>query len=101
MATILVLSQHGLAGDIPNDVDLSYLSDAMLQFRYFEARGQILKAMSVVKSRGSAHASTIHQFRLASSGIQVGEALTDFEGVMAGVVRYRGKSALLGDKPAA
>jgi circadian clock protein KaiC len=91
VATILVLSQHGLAGDVPNDVDLSYLSDAMLQFRYFEARGQILKAMSVVKSRGSAHASTIHQFRLASSGIEVGEALTDFEGVMAGVVRYRGK----------
>ena len=97
VTTILVLSQHGLAGDVPNDVDLSYLSDSMLQFRYFEARGQILKAMSVVKSRASAHASTIHQFRLGAGGIEIGQALTDFEGVMAGMARYRGKTALLGD----
>ena len=97
VTTILVLSQHGLSGDIPNDIDLSYLSDSMLQFRYFEARGQLLKAMSVIKSRASAHASTIHQFRLGPSGIEIGEALTDFEGVMAGLPRYRGRTLLLGD----
>ncbi|RZL90379.1 MAG: circadian clock protein KaiC [Variovorax sp.] len=97
VTTILVLSQHGLSGDVPNDVDLSYLSDSMLQFRYFEARGQLLKAMSVIKSRASAHASTIHQFRLGPSGLEIGEALTDFEGVMAGLPRYRGRTSLLGD----
>jgi hypothetical protein len=69
VATILVLSQHGLSGEVPNDVDLSYLSDSLLQFRYFEARGQILKAMAVIKSRASAHASTIHQFRLGPGGL--------------------------------
>jgi circadian clock protein KaiC len=95
--TILVLSQHGLSGDAANDVDLSYLSDSILQFRYFEARGQILKAMSVIKSRASAHASTIHQFRLGPGGIEIGAALTDFEGVMAGIPRYRGRTSLLGD----
>ncbi|MDM0014752.1 gas vesicle protein GvpD [Variovorax sp. J22P168] len=97
ITTLLVLSQHGLSGEAPNDVDLSYLSDSMLQFRYFEARGQLLKAMSVVKSRASAHASTIHQFRLGANGLEVGEALTDFEGVMTGVPRYRGQTLLLGD----
>ncbi|MDM0046211.1 gas vesicle protein GvpD [Variovorax dokdonensis] len=97
VTTILVLSQHGLAGELPNDVDLSYLSDSLLQFRYFEARGQIFKAVSVIKSRVSAHASTIHQFRLSAGGIEVGEALTDFQGVMAGLPRYSGRSALLGD----
>jgi len=100
VTTILVLSQHGLAGDMANDVDLSYLSDSMLQFRYFEARGEILKAVSVVKSRASAHASTIHQFRLAEGGIEIGGALIDFEGVMSGVARYRGDAALLGDRTA-
>ncbi|MDM0050372.1 ATPase domain-containing protein [Variovorax sp. J22R115] len=97
VTTILVLSQHGLSGDVPNDVDLSYLSDSMLQFRYFEARGRLLKAMTVIKSRASAHASTIHQFRLGPSGLEIGEALTDFEGVMAGLPRYRGRTSLLGD----
>jgi circadian clock protein KaiC len=97
VTTILVLSQHGFSGAVPNDVDLSYLSDSMLQFRFFEARGQLLKAMSVVKSRASAHASTIHQFRLGPGGIEIGDALTDFEGVMAGVPRYLGRASLLGD----
>jgi circadian clock protein KaiC len=97
VTTILVLSQHGLTGEAPNDVDLSYLSDSMLQFRFFEARGQLLKAVSVVKSRASAHATTIHQFRLGPTGLEIGEALTDFEGVMAGLPRYRGRTALLGD----
>ncbi|WP_256735164.1 ATPase domain-containing protein [Variovorax sp. dw_954] len=97
VTTILVLSQHGIATDVPNDVDLSYLSDSMLQFRYFEARGQLLKAMAVIKSRASAHASTIHQFRLGPGGLEIGEALTDFRGVMAGLPRYRGGTSLLGD----
>lgn len=97
VTTILVLSQHGLSGEAPNDVDLSYLSDSMLQFRYFEARGQLLKAVSVIKSRSSAHATTIHQFRLGPTGLEIGDALTDFEGVMAGLPRYRGRTALLGD----
>ncbi|CAA2110525.1 Circadian clock protein kinase KaiC [Variovorax paradoxus] len=97
VTTILVLSQHGLSGETPNDVDLSYLSDSMLQFRYFEARGQLLKAVSVVKSRTSEHATTIHQFRLGQGGLEIGAALTDFEGVMAGVPRYRGQTLLLGD----
>ena len=73
------------------------LGAGRLQFRYFEARGQLLKAMSVVKSRTSAHASTIHQFRLGADGLEIGEALTDFEGVMAGVPRYGGLTSLLGD----
>ncbi|MBN8754553.1 MULTISPECIES: ATPase domain-containing protein [unclassified Variovorax] len=97
ITTIVVLSQHGLTGETPNDVDLSYLSDSMLQFRYFEARGELLKAVSVVKSRTSAHATTIHQFRLGQGGLEIGEALTDFEGVMAGLPRYRGRTRLLGD----
>lgn len=97
VTAIVVLSQHGLSGETPNDVDLSYLSDSMLQFRFFEARGQLLKAVSVVKSRTSDHATTIHQFRLGLGGLEIGAALTDFEGVMAGVPRYRGRTQLLGD----
>jgi circadian clock protein KaiC len=69
----------------------------MLQLRYFEARGQLLKAISVVKSRTSEHATSIHQFRLGRGGLEIGAALTDFEGVMAGVPRYRGRTKLLGD----
>ena len=97
IVTLLILAQHGIVGDVHGDVDLSYLSDGILLFRFFEARGQLLKAISVVKSRTSDHELTIREFRLGTSGVQVGEALTDFEGVMSGVAAYRGKLPLLSD----
>ncbi|HSU22139.1 circadian clock protein KaiC [Comamonadaceae bacterium OTU4NAUVB1] len=99
MITLLVLGQHGVIGDIRSDLDLSYLSDAIVLFRFFEARGRLLKAISVVKSRVSKHETTIREFRLGERGVEVGPALTDFEGVIAGVPSYRGGIALLDDAP--
>ncbi|OWQ47898.1 circadian clock protein KaiC [Roseateles noduli] len=95
--TILVLGQHGILGQGRIDIDLSYLSDAVVLFRYFEARGNLLKAVSVAKSRTSKHANTIHEFRLGDQGVEIGEALTDFEGVVSGISRYSGEMALLSD----
>ena len=37
---MLILGQHGMVGEIRSEVDLSYLSDAILLFRYFEAEGR-------------------------------------------------------------
>ncbi|MFP3648157.1 circadian clock protein KaiC, partial [Paraburkholderia sp. SIMBA_054] len=36
------------------------------------------------------------QFRLTSHGVEVGEALRDFEGVLSGLPSYSGSTALLG-----
>jgi circadian clock protein KaiC len=101
IVTILILAQHGVLGDIRTDVDLSYLSDGILMFRFFEARGSLLKAVSVVKSRTSAHELTIREFRLGKNGIEVGEAFKDFEGVMSGVGSYKGATPLLSDSTVA
>jgi circadian clock protein KaiC len=95
VTTILVLGQHGLIGDTHSDVDLSYLSDAILLFRYFEAGGEVRSAVSVVKSRVSAHERSIREFRLGASGLRVGEALSDFQGVLTGLPSYGGKLAML------
>jgi circadian clock protein KaiC len=99
--TLLILSQHGVLGDIRPDVDLSYLSDALLQFRYFEARGGLRKAISAIKSRTNNHDATIREFGLGPNGVEIGDALIDFEGVLNGIPRYTGTMALLGDKPLA
>ncbi len=96
VATMLVLGQHGIVGEVQTDIDISYLSDAMIVFRYFEHQGEVLTALATVKSRGSAHERTIRQFRLAQGGIEVSEALRDFDGVLAGLPSYRGNSAMLG-----
>jgi len=99
MVTILILGQHGIVGETRSDVDMSYLSDGILLFRFFEARGRLLKAISVVKSRTNLHEQTIREFRLTSRGVEVGDALADFEGVLSGVTAYRGQQPLLGEKP--
>ena len=95
VVTMLVLGQHGVVGDVRSDVDLSYLSDAVLLFRFFEAAGEIRTAVSTVKSRSTAPERTIREFRLGPTGIRVGQALTDFKGVMAGVQTYGGALMML------
>jgi circadian clock protein KaiC len=97
IVTLLVLGQHGIIGDVRSDLDLSYLSDAIVLFRFFEARGQLLKAVSVVKSRTNRHELTIREFRLGDAGVEVGPALIDFEGILSGVPSYGGGVPLLGD----
>ncbi len=93
--TLLVLGQHGVVGDVRSDLDLSYLSDTILAFRFFEATGEIRTAVSVVKSRTSPHERAIREFRLGSAGLQVGDALRDFDGVLGGLPSYRGRTPML------
>lgn len=99
--TLLVLGQHGMIGDVRSEVDLSYLSDAILLFRYFEAEGRLHKAVSIVKSRVTPHESSIRQFGIGANGITVGDPLKDFEGVLTGAPVYRGMTPLLGSQAAA
>jgi circadian clock protein KaiC len=98
---MLILGQHGIIGEVRSDLDLSYLSDAILMFRYFEAQGSMLKALSVAKSRTTAHEATIREFRLGAAGIEIGRPLEDFEGVLTGLPTYRGSTPLLSSVAAA
>jgi circadian clock protein KaiC len=99
--TMLILGQHGIIGDVRSDVDLSYLSDTILLFRYFEAQGSMLKAVSVAKSRTTPHEATIREFQLGRKGLVLGEPLKDFEGVLSGLPTYRGATPLMSAHAAA
>jgi circadian clock protein KaiC len=98
--TILVLGQHGLIGEVRTDVDLSYLSDVIVAFKFFEAHSELRKAVSVVKSRVAMHELAIREFRLGQHGLEIGVALKDFEGVLSGLPAYAGSTPLLGDAEA-
>ncbi|HYZ21684.1 MAG TPA: ATPase domain-containing protein, partial [Rhodopila sp.] len=93
--TLLVLAQHGLVGPMDTPLDISYLSDAVVMLRYFEAGGSVRRALSVVKKRSGHHEHTIREFRLSSQGISVGPPLTNFSGVFSGTPRYIGEGPLL------
>jgi circadian clock protein KaiC len=97
VATILVSAHQGLlAGPMVSTVDASYLADAIVLLRYFEARGEIRQAVSVVKKRGSQHERTIREFGLGTGRIKVGRTLREFRGVLTGVPTYDGPSEPLG-----
>ena len=99
--TMLVLGQHGIVGDIRSELDLSYLSDTIVLFRYFESRGNVLKAISIAKSRVTEHQTSIREFQLTGEGMRIGKPLADFEGVLAGLPNYRGGTPLMAATPAA
>jgi len=88
VVTIMILAQHGLVGPMGAPVDVSYLADTVFLMRFFEARGALKKAVSVIKKRSGYHEDTIREFRMDRTGIVVGEPLLNFQGVMTGVPQF-------------
>lgn len=91
VVTIMILAQHGMVGQMVSPVDLTYLSDAVVLLRFFEADGRIRRALSVVKRRTGPHEDTIREFRIDGHGLRVGEPLERFRGVLTGVPTYEGE----------
>jgi len=97
--TMLVLAQHGLVGHMQSPVDLTYLSDAVLLLRFFEAFGELKRAISVVKKRTGGHEAAIREYRIDETGLRVGGPLRNFSGVMTGVPTFvGGEGELLEDR---
>jgi circadian clock protein KaiC len=95
VTTALVLGEHGVVGQVTRDIDLSYLSDSTVLLRYFEAGGKLRRAITVYKSRTVSHALTIHEFSLGAKGVEVGESLEGFDGVLTGLPTYTGPTRMI------
>jgi circadian clock protein KaiC len=91
--TYLTVAQHGLVGDMNTPVDVTYLADTVILLRYFEAFGRVRRAISVVKKRTSSHEDTIREYRIDKRGLEFGEALTDFQGILTGVPSFIGSAS--------
>jgi circadian clock protein KaiC len=86
VVTLLVGVQQGmLSGSITTSLDASYLADNVVMLRYFESQGRVRQAISVFKKRGSLHERTIRHFSLSAKGIEVGDVLEEFHGILTGV----------------
>ncbi|MFB3909668.1 MAG: ATPase domain-containing protein [Candidatus Eisenbacteria bacterium] len=83
--TLLISAQHGLFGEKEESVEASYLADNVILIRFFEVRGEMRQAVSVIKKRGGPHERTIRELRMGERGITVGPPLRDMQGVLTGV----------------
>ena len=77
-STELRLSPHGI----------SFLADGIIVQRYAEVAGALRKVLSIVKMRGCAHSHDLRFYDIDAQGIVVGDKLADYEGALAGTLRW-------------
>lgn len=86
VATLMTVAQHGMVGTtMLSPVDATYLADNVILFRFFESRGCVRKAISVIKKRSGKHELTIRELSVDSGGLKIGSPLENFQGVLTGV----------------
>ncbi|HSX61855.1 MAG TPA: ATPase domain-containing protein [Tahibacter sp.] len=91
VVTFVVHPQTGLVGNMTaGTLNISYVADAVILTRFFEADGRIRKAISVIKNRGGSHEDSIRELRIDAQGVRVGAPLVEFRGVMTGTPEYVG-----------
>jgi circadian clock protein KaiC len=91
VTTVMTLAQFGVfTSPTGTQAEVSYLADSLLSLRFFEAFGEVRKAISVLKKRSGHHEHTIREFQVLDQGLRVGEPLHAFQGVLTGVPNYLG-----------
>jgi circadian clock protein KaiC len=85
IVTMVVVAPSGMLGQMTSPIDVTYLADTVLMFRFFEAEGAVHKALSVIKKRTGRHEDTIRELFIEKAGIRIGPPLDAFRGVLTGV----------------
>jgi circadian clock protein KaiC len=70
----------------------AFMTDAIIVQRYIEVDSRLRRVMAVVKVRASAHSDALREFQIDDSGIRIGAALPQQEGLLGG--RPRRKSGV-------
>ena len=89
--SLITASEHGIVGVQSQLVDASYIADAVVLLRRFEAMGTVRIAVSVIKKRYGNHEKSIRELQITSQGIVVGQPLTEFQGVLTGEPTFVGE----------
>ena len=84
--TLLLLTEKGILGSIVSaPMNLSFITDAILMFRYFETRGEIRRCLAMIKKRYGGYESTIRELLLRSGSVSVGPPMRQYTGLMTGI----------------
>ncbi len=66
---------------------ISFLTDDVIIQRYVELGAELRKVIAVVKMRGSGHSKALREYQITAHGLQLGEPLTEYTGIITGVAR--------------
>lgn len=96
ISTFLTLESTDLTTlAVTDPLGVSYLADNAILLRFFEAAGEVRRAISVLKKRRGPHESTIREFQFTAEGIRIGPALVEFQGVLGGTPEFVGEARTL------
>lgn len=96
--TIVILGQSGTVGEAAAPFDMTYLADAVLLLRYFEAAGEMRCAVAVIKKRTGAHERIMRELYIDEQGLRVGPRLNGFKDILSSRPVYVGTEPLLGPR---
>jgi circadian clock protein KaiC len=75
-----------LGGSSVTEKHISTLTDTIILLRYVETRGQMRRALTVLKMRGSAHDHDIREYTIEGVGMKLGRTFSDITGILSGNV---------------
>jgi circadian clock protein KaiC len=84
-STVEVVEGKGDAGLQLTGYQVSFLTDDIVSQRYVEIEGELRKALVVVKMRGSAHSGAFRTYEITATGVQLGESLREYDGIITGM----------------
>lgn len=89
LTTFLLYEVQNITGDFKvSEEGISYLADNIIFIRYLELKGEMKKAIGVLKKRLSDFEKTLREFKITKDGIVVGEPLTNLRGILSGTPTF-------------
>lgn len=85
VTVILANETHRLADPLrATELDVSYLMDTIIYFRYIEHKGSLRRAIGVLKKRVSDFEKSMREMEFTEYGIRISKPLTGLRGLLSG-----------------
>ncbi len=84
MAGLFTSTTALLGGTSVTEAHISSICDSIVLLRYVEVYGEMRRALTVLKMRGSPHDKEIREFSIDGTGMHVGKAFRNVTGILAG-----------------
>jgi circadian clock protein KaiC len=94
VAVLLINEVEAVVGDFRiTDVGVSYMADNIIFLRYLEQRGEMTKALGVLKKRLGDFEKTLRELNITAEGIRVGPKLSALRGILRGNPEWDGSKS--------
>ncbi|UAK47098.1 ATPase domain-containing protein [Legionella longbeachae] len=88
--TLLINEVEAITGNLRiTDVGVSHLADNVILMRYAELNSQVVKLVCCLKKRLSDFESQLRTINYSSKGIEVGDVLTEMQGILTGTPYFK------------